>query len=361
MKLSSISLSSHDKPIIMDATNENVAVLGAGIIGVCSALCLVENEPNLNVTLISAKLSPDTTSDNSGGLIMPYLIGNVADERLNFWCKKTFDFLLNIYKSPFAVKAGVSLISAYALTEQEEDEAAYIKKGFINVRKLSEEEIRRFSAEYKHGYFVTTLYAECKMLLPFLMEKFKEKGGRIRVQTVEKLEQLMNEFDLVVNCTGLGSYELVSDKRLYPIRGQVLRVKAPWVKHCVMAGNNYVIPNTECVVLGGTKQKGEWNLAVDGEDHEHISQGCLKIFKNLQSAQTICESVCLRPYRDEPLLEMEIINFNGKRIPVIHNYGHGGCGVTLAWGCAQEVHHLVKKWLLTGVSSRTDSTFFSKL
>jgi D-amino-acid oxidase len=37
-------------------------------------------------------------------------------------------------------------------------------------------------------------------------------------------------------------------------------------------------------------------------------------------------------------LEKESI---GEKI-VIHNYGHGGAGVTLSWGCADEVVKLVK-------------------
>ena len=41
----------------------------------------------------------------------------------------------------------------------------------------------------------------------------------------------------------------------------------------------------------------------------------------------------LRPSRTEVRLEEEIIGSTR----VIHNYGHGGAGVTLSWGCADEV------------------------
>ena len=46
----------------------------------------------------------------------------------------------------------------------------------------------------------------------------------------------------------------------------------------------------------------------------------------------------LRPYRDTTYrLEPEIVSAKF----VVHNYGHGGAGITLSWGCAQEVVDLV--------------------
>lgn len=49
-------------------------------------------------------------------------------------------------------------------------------------------------------------------------------------------------------------------------RGQVIRVHAPWVKHYMNANmENYIIPNTDSVVLGGTTQKGNWDTTVSQE------------------------------------------------------------------------------------------------
>lgn len=46
-------------------------------------------------------------------------------------------------------------------------------------------------------------------------------------------------------------------------RGQVMRVKAPWIKHYYNNnGQFYVIPNLETVVLGGTTQKDDWNTTI---------------------------------------------------------------------------------------------------
>jgi len=42
----------------------------------------------------------------------------------------------------------------------------------------------------------------------------------------------------------------------------------------------------------------------------------------------------LRPYRSTVRLECVDLE-NAKRL--VHNYGHGGSGYTLAWGCAEDV------------------------
>jgi hypothetical protein len=44
-----------------------------------------------------------------------------------------------------------------------------------------------------------------------------------------------------------------------------------------------------------------------------------------------------RPERPQVRLEAEML---GDTL-CIHNYGHGGLGVTLSWGCAAQVAHLL--------------------
>lgn len=56
-------------------------------------------------------------------------------------------------------------------------------------------------------------------------------------------------------------------------------------------------------------------------------------------ARLIKTTVCLRPFRPEgPRLEVE--RFGAKT--VVHNYGHGGSGWSLSWGCAAEAAALAR-------------------
>lgn len=67
-------------------------------------------------------------------------------------------------------------------------------------------------------------------------------------------------------------YILLGDTKIYPIRGQIIRVKAPWLNHIFLLDTKktcYIIPNTHSVVLGGTKQQN-YNLEFDQEDADDI-------------------------------------------------------------------------------------------
>ena len=74
-------------------------------------------------------------------------------------------------------------------------------------------------------------------------------------------------------------------------------------------------------------------MEIRDEDEEEILEKCRSLWPELDKTKIVGRAVGLRPSRREVRLEIE--HFNGKKI--IHNYGHGGAGVTLSWGCADEV------------------------
>jgi len=166
---------------------------------------------------------------------------------------------------------------------------------------------------------------------------------------------------LIINCAGLGARELVGDELLYPIRGQIVRVAANGVgttqrlralpglrafiddhSHLSLA---YIIPRRDGVVLGGTAEAGDWNLAVDEATAVTILQKCLQLEPRLKDAQILEHLVGLRPGRPQVRLEAERLT---KDCTIIHNYGHGGAGFTLSWGCAAEVAELVERLMVNG-------------
>jgi D-amino-acid oxidase len=148
---------------------------------------------------------------------------------------------------------------------------------------------------------------------------------------------------LVVNCTGLGARTLCDDDRVYPLRGQVVRVRNPGLTRCLAddvgpRALSYVVPRRRDVVLGGTADAHAWDRTPDPAVTQRILARCAELEPRLRDADVLDVNVGLRPARDEVRLETERVGTG----VVIHNYGHGGAGFTLAWGCADEVLALAR-------------------
>jgi D-amino-acid oxidase len=64
-----------------------------------------------------------------------------------------------------------------------------------------------------------------------------------------------------------------------------------------------------------------------------ILRDCAAVEPRLNGARVVGHQVGLRPFRPQVRLEAEA---TGDGPLVVHNYGHGGAGITLSWGCARE-------------------------
>lgn len=81
-------------------------------------------------------------------------------------------------------------------------------------------------------------------MLPYLMKRFLSAGGKFKQQKLNSLNDIIDDYDVIINCTGLGSKYLMMDDLVRPVRGQVMRVKAPWIYETILddsADGNYII------------------------------------------------------------------------------------------------------------------------
>ena len=165
-------------------------------------------------------------------------------------------------------------------------------------------------------------------------------GCSFRLESVRDLSEVPG--DVVVNCVGLGARELCDDAEVVPARGQIIFIdQDPGIGHFDQQPDTltYTIPRSDVTVLGGTAQIGDWDLEMRPEDDELILDKVEALWPDLDRNKIIGGTVGLRPSRSEVRLEVEIAA--GRT--VVHNYGHGGAGVTLSWGCAEEVASLVSQ------------------
>ncbi|MEV0634222.1 FAD-dependent oxidoreductase [Streptomyces sp. NPDC050619] len=159
----------------------------------------------------------------------------------------------------------------------------------------------------------------------------------------QRLVRSLDEFadaSAVVNCAGMGAAALAGDSTLRPIRGQHVVVENPGITEFFSEDTGLspdlvcFYPHGDTVVLGGTAIDGDGDVADDAATAKGIIERCAAIEPRFADAQVIEHRVGARPTGSR--VRVEFTHRDGA-VPVIHNYGHGGAGVTLSWGCAQEV------------------------
>lgn len=322
-----------------------VAVVGAGVVGLSTALCISKSIPRCSVTVISDKFTPDTTSDVAAGILIPHAYSDTPIHEQKQWFRETFDHLFAIANSAEAREAGVHLVSGWQIFRSvPTEEVPFWADVVLGFRKMTEAELKKFP-QHVFGQAFMTLKCESSAYLAWLEKRVKESGGLILARRIEDLWELRPSFDIVINCSGLGSRQLAGDLEIFPVRGQLLKVQAPWVKHFIRDGSGltYIYPGISSVTLGGTRQKGDWNLSPDAEISRDILSRCCALEPSLHGAWDIRERVGLRPFRACVRLQKELLVQGGRRLPVVHHYGHGSGGFSVHWGTALEASRLASE------------------
>jgi D-amino-acid oxidase len=191
---------------------------------------------------------------------------------------------------------------------------------------------------FKSGFVMHVPLMDTTIYLDYLADRFRSAGGEINAGVrFEKLEDVNDGFEVVINCAGIGARALVDDVDLEPHRGQVAIVPKIDNLLCAMVCDDaplmYAIPRANDCLLGGTNELSD-DLAVDPASTARIVAECTRVLK-IESPRVLAERVGLRPYRKSGV-RLERAQLGDGRA-VIHNYGHGGSGFTLSWGCASDV------------------------
>jgi len=96
--------------------------------------------------------------------------------------------------------------------------AARRPQAFTGLRPAAPQDL---TPGFKSGTTLDTVVINTDIAMAYLQRQFQSQGGRITQRTVANINEAFAWYDIVVNCTGLGSRELFNDKSLYAARGQV--------------------------------------------------------------------------------------------------------------------------------------------
>jgi D-amino-acid oxidase len=309
----------------------DVLVVGAGVSGLTTAVCLAE--AGQRVRIRTAAPPHATTSAVAGALWEPYLVE--AGGRVWEWARRTLDELGSLVGDP---GAGVRFVSGVEASRAPAEPPGW--SDLLDDFRLCA------AAELPDGFVTgwrfTAPMVDMPVFLDYLQRRFRAAGGELETRPVASFAEAGREAPVVVNCAGLGARDLVPDPEVVPVRGQVVVVTNPGITEFFADTKEsellYILPHLDRVVLGGTAEPGVWSLDPDPETSRRILDRCGVVEPRLRGAQVLAERVGLRPVRPAVRVDEELLA-DGVRL--LHNYGHGGSGITLGWGCAREIAGMV--------------------
>lgn len=308
-------------------SGQTAVIVGGGVIGLTTAVILAER--GMDVRLWSREAPTESTSSVAGGLCWPYRI-EPRDKALD-WAVRSFRHFSWLAEQP--PLTGVRLV-----------------RGRMPEGAPPEEWTALTGAPPRAPI------VDMRTYLPYLLGRFEAAGGRYERRAARSLTEAAAEAPVVVNASGLGARELVPDSTMRAVRGQILLVENPGIEEWYVASTGgasettYILPQPHGLILGGTAHEDQEATEPDPATADAIVRRCAEIHPALADAKVLEHRVGLRPFRPRVRLESERVpDGRGGTSLCVHNYGHGGAGVTVSWGCAVDAARLVGPASTNGV------------
>ena len=373
-----------------------VLIVGGGVAGLVTAWTLLDK--GYHVTILAKEWASfgkkqRLTSQISGALweYPPAVCGQHTDaislHHSRNWCMVSYHIWDAIAATPdLSRKAGVRMKPAdfFFPFPIEEDPAQLSKmdeiaasgvRGFRHSSSIIQE--RSVNPEYGavDAYELLSPVIDTDRAMTWLMDLVQRKGAKLVTRTIHgdllnQEQALRAEYaaDVIVNATGIAGTELAGDPTCYPIRGGLLRVindgsDFPVIDAALSISADvaneivFLVPRNDKILIGGgiaESHEGELDYTLDTPIIQRMRARCEAFLPQLKKARLDPDypiAQGLRPFREQNVrVERELRPVAGDSIlkysRIIHSYGHGGAGWSLAFGCAGDVLALVEEVLL---------------
>ncbi len=308
-------------------------MVGAGVAGLSSAIVLAER--GWRVRVVAEHFGAGTTSAVAGALWWPHAVGD--DERMARWCRDSYERFRALMDRP---GAGVAMVDFELLTPEVEPTPVWAE---------AVEDFRRSPARQRHLGYAEALCSRVPVIaiphyLAWLRSHAEALGIEIEITgrpLTDLAEACRPGTHLLVHCSGLGARGLVGDRAMTPVAGQLVRVRNPGLTRATTDDTGpmsvcYVIPRGDDCIVGTTSEPGCEDTTPDPQAARDILARACALEPALVGVEVLEHRKGVRPRRTGVRLELDV----GPGPAIIHNYGHGGAGITLSWGCAEEVGRL---------------------
>jgi D-amino-acid oxidase len=334
------------------------AILGGGAVGLATALTFLERFPKAVATIYSRAsvganpLHAPITSNAACAIWLPFSVCDddqeTAETRLllDRWATSSLQTFQSLEERDSSAY-GITWVKNYELLKDHQPPPQYLLR-MPNFRCFSQEgELPAVgTTSYTNVWEFDTMVIESWKYLPRIQQDFLSRGGRIVTKEFQSLAQVLDlDVDVVFNCLGMESRVLFPDEHLYAKLGQLILLPRQNLNYSIGADEFCMIPRSDHLIFGSLLNRVEPSApAVPTEENTRILLDTVSRWNGTRigeqsvdlgdcSRRLVRGSVSgIRPCRPQgPRLEREVL---GNKI-FVHNYGHGGGGITLSWGCAE--------------------------
>lgn len=280
--------------MVREAGHQQAAVIGCGIVGIACARLLQRR--GIRTTIYTAAVPPETTSNMAEAAFTP--TSGLIDftQRSPEW-EAQFRQAVQIAYREWQLLAnpdmGVSWVDNYAPTETAEARGGNVLlpesvRGDRTVLGPGEHPFASTYAIHRRD-----MRFEPSIALDALLRDFMIFGGRVELRRFASRDELARlDEPAIVNCTGIGSRDLMGDTALVPLKGQ-LHVLAPQegVDYSTSGGLKldmetpggflYMMPRRDGIVLGGTSERDVWTLEPNEQERERILRRHTELFSTM--------------------------------------------------------------------------------
>ncbi|CAG7998916.1 unnamed protein product [Penicillium salamii] len=328
----------------------SIVVVGAGVIGLTTALCIQQQNPAQSILLVARDFPTDTSvnyaSPWAGAHYRPVPGSSPQALKEANQAQRTYDYLKRTVEPGAGVEfiQGIEHLEAPPAEYLDAQSVRNVYSHLDGFRALGKDEVPEgvvWGAEY--GTYVVNSPVYCA----YLLRKFVLKGGETRRYTLANLKEAftMGDVKTVVNCSGMG----IEDPRAFIIRGQTCLVRNP-VSQTITRQNqdgswSFCIPRPldGGTIIGGTKEPHNWDPNPSLETRERLLANATKWFPFSPESggkfDVIRDIVGRRPAR-EGGMRLEVEKLADERY-IVHGYGAGGRGFELSRGVAEDITALM--------------------
>ena len=258
-----------------------VAVLGSGVVGLSTARLV--QEAGFPVTIYTAMLPPETTSNIAGGQFHPaYAFNeNAVTPEFKTQFTRALDYSWRRFQIMVGDDYGIRWLPTYVETDGPD---AKLLETFPPIDRMLTPAQHPFPWTGTLRY--DTMYIETGRYLRQMIRDLQIAGGKIEVRkfaTPADIAPLPES--LIFNCTGLGSRGLFGDQELRPARGQLAVLEPqPEVQYAFTGGPGYMFPRPDGIILGGTFELDQWDATPEPARIARIVEQHKRFFASLRCA-----------------------------------------------------------------------------